>query len=227
MAKTLEINNKSIIFFDCDGVLLDSNKIKTNSFKETLNKNNFDKKIINEFIDYHKKNGGISRFEKFNYLLNNLINYKFDKQKFMKSLLRDFSEISNKNLSRSKIIPGLQKFLKKLNKHNLKLYVVSGSKQSDLRSLLKEKKINHFFQGIYGSPKNKFDIITSLIKDIQSKEKNYYFGDSYLDYKVAKKFSFHFIYINGFSEDRNNQILNQCKLKFKNFKDINFDIKSY
>ena len=33
---TLEANTYDFFVFDCDGVLLDSNKLKTQSFRETL-----------------------------------------------------------------------------------------------------------------------------------------------------------------------------------------------
>ena len=50
------------IIFDCDGVILDSNELKTDSFIQLLD--NQPKKVINTFISYHKKNGGITRQKK-------------------------------------------------------------------------------------------------------------------------------------------------------------------
>ena len=61
---------KSIIF-DCDGVILNSNTIKTESFRKILS--NFDARAIQEFIDYHEKNGGLSRYIKLNYFLSNIL----------------------------------------------------------------------------------------------------------------------------------------------------------
>ena len=51
------------IIFDCDGVILDSNELKTDSFIQLLD--NQPKKVINTFISYHKKNGGITAKLKF------------------------------------------------------------------------------------------------------------------------------------------------------------------
>ena len=41
------------IVFDCDGVILNSNAIKTEAFRNILS--NYDLKAVDEFIDYHKK----------------------------------------------------------------------------------------------------------------------------------------------------------------------------
>ena len=61
---------KSLIF-DCDGVILNSNKIKTESFRKILK--NFDTCAIQEFIDYHENNGGLSRYIKLDYFLSNIL----------------------------------------------------------------------------------------------------------------------------------------------------------
>ena len=53
------------LFFDCDGLILNSNKIKTQAFKEVVSQ--YGEKASNELQNYHIKNGGISRYKKFNY----------------------------------------------------------------------------------------------------------------------------------------------------------------
>ena len=73
---------KSIIF-DCDGVILNSNKIKTESFRKILR--NFDKRAIQEFIDYHENNGGLSRYIKLDYLKNKLNLKKYCQSKQMRN----------------------------------------------------------------------------------------------------------------------------------------------
>ena len=58
------------LIFDCDGVILNSNEIKTLSFREALNA--FNKNAIEEFINYHNQNGGISRYIKIKYFLDTM-----------------------------------------------------------------------------------------------------------------------------------------------------------
>ena len=61
---------KSIIF-DCDGVILNSNEIKTASFKKILVQ--FNRNAVNEFLNYHKNNGGVSRYIKIEYFLTSIL----------------------------------------------------------------------------------------------------------------------------------------------------------
>ena len=42
------LNKYKSLIFDCDGVILNSNKIKTDAFRKVLN--NFDQNAIDEFI---------------------------------------------------------------------------------------------------------------------------------------------------------------------------------
>ena len=65
------INFYKTFIFDCDGVILNSNKIKTNSFRALLS--TYDKCAVDEFIKYHKTNGGISRYEKIKYFLKKIM----------------------------------------------------------------------------------------------------------------------------------------------------------
>ena len=51
--------------FDCDGVVLNSNKLKTECFRELLNKEK--KEHVDLFIEYHVSNQGINRYEKLRY----------------------------------------------------------------------------------------------------------------------------------------------------------------
>ena len=61
---------KSLIF-DCDGVILNSNQIKTDAFKKVLKKYNTN--AVDEFITYHRKNGGVSRYIKIENFLKNIL----------------------------------------------------------------------------------------------------------------------------------------------------------
>ena len=80
----IEISKYKSLIFDCDGVILNSNKIKTDAFRKVLN--NFDQNAIDEFIKYHQTNGGISRYIKFEYFLNNILP-KYEKNKVNKEIL--------------------------------------------------------------------------------------------------------------------------------------------
>ena len=59
------------IIFDCDGVILDSNKVKTDAFYEIGRKYNDD--AARELVDFHVSNGGISRYVKLKFFIKQIL----------------------------------------------------------------------------------------------------------------------------------------------------------
>ena len=157
---------KSLIF-DCDGVILNSNKIKTEAFRKTLQKYNLH--AVDEFIKYHKENGGFSRYIKFEYFLKNILP-KYDKNlRFnefeLKILLENYSYQCKSALYNAEVAKDLSK-LRELS-GNIPWLIVSGSDQKELRDIFKYKNIEKFFDaGIFGSPDKKTDILKREIKRI-------------------------------------------------------------
>ena len=65
------MKNYSHLFFDCDGVILNSNKIKTDAFyKLALNLGELK---AEQLVNYHLENGGISRYEKIKFFQKNIL----------------------------------------------------------------------------------------------------------------------------------------------------------
>ncbi len=56
--------------FDCDGVILDSNRLKSDAFRQSLHDE--DPELVNAFISYHHAQGGVSRYVKFDYFYREL-----------------------------------------------------------------------------------------------------------------------------------------------------------
>ena len=215
----MKISLKKIEFviFDCDGVILDTNKIKTEAFKKTLNK--YPKEKIDKLIAFHKENGGVSRKIKFEYFFNNIIN-DYDPKKVDDSL-KKFKRISFQKLLLSRYIKGVLKFINILKKNNIKIFIVSGAIQAELRKIFLLKNKNRYFYEILGTPKNKIDNI-QIILDKYSLDinKGIFFGDSYTDYISAKKFKIKFIFVKEKSEWTNYKKIRKMN-KINNFLDIN------
>ena len=97
------------IIFDCDGVILNSNAIKTEAFRNILN--NYDLNAVDEFIDYHRKNGGISRYAKLEHFLKNIFP-KYSKgfnlnKDHLKILLKNYSMACRLSLCNAQVTEGL------------------------------------------------------------------------------------------------------------------------
>ena len=59
------------IIFDFDGVIVDSKEIRIRGFKNIFDE--FSESLVKSLIDYHNKNGGISRYEKIEWFYKNLL----------------------------------------------------------------------------------------------------------------------------------------------------------
>ena len=67
------------IFFDFDGVILDSMPIRDLGFREIFRM--YDDQVVEQLISYHKVNGGLSRFHKIKYFFNELLNTSISEEK--------------------------------------------------------------------------------------------------------------------------------------------------
>lgn len=186
----------STYIFDCDGVILDSNSIKSEAFYKVALP--YGKKEADSFIQYHKENGGISRFRKFEYFFSEILNSS-NCQQNIESALQDFQEIVRKSLVQCDETLGIRDFLNSLP-NTSKRIVVSGGLQSELRDVFALRDLSKYFQGIYGSPENKMDIVGNLIAGEKIVFPAVFFGDSKYDLIVANKFNIDFVFISSYTE---------------------------
>lgn len=190
------LNYKNIIF-DCDGVILNSNHIKTNGFAKLFAK--YPKEDVDRIIQYHKRHGGVSRFIKIKYFYEKVLK-KNIKDKEITKLAHKYGEITLKDLFNCELTPGFLDLLKFLKLKKYDLFVVSGSDEKDLIMLLKHKNIFNFFKLIKGSPKNKEENFIDIFPSKSDRKKSVYIGDSEYDYKSSLNVGLDFIFMQRFSE---------------------------
>jgi beta-phosphoglucomutase-like phosphatase (HAD superfamily) len=67
------------IFWDFDGVILDSMPIRDFGFVKIFE--DFDKELVDKLLEYHTLNGGLSRYVKIRYFYNTLLNVEVSDEK--------------------------------------------------------------------------------------------------------------------------------------------------
>ena len=208
------MKNYSHLFFDCDGVILNSNKIKTDAFyKLALN---FGELQAQKLVNHHLENGGISRYEKIKFFQKNILKNK--NIKLYQELVDNYGTIVKEKLMKAEISKGVFKI--KQFFPNSKITVVSGSDQNELRWLFKEKRIDHLFNnGIFGSPKNKIEILEEIFSKFKGEEQSIFIGDSKYDFEVSKIFKIDFAFISEWSDLSDWTKFARIN-KIKTFKDI-------
>lgn len=180
-----EFTGKNNILWDFDGVLMDSMPIRDQGFYEVLKK--YPRTEVEELMNFHRKNGGLSRYVKFRYFFEEVRKEKVSEAE-VKNWAYRFSVVMRKNLIKDDlIIKDSMEFVRNNHEH-FKMHIVSGSDQEELRYLCKENNIASFFNSIHGSPTPKISLVEQVIKkNGYKKEETILIGDSVNDYEAAKK----------------------------------------
>jgi len=191
------------LIFDCDGVVLNSNTIKTNAFRAVTLP--YGESASAVFMKYHKENGGVSRYKKFKHFVKVILpNYApgffiRDTPEFLRSLAAQYAKEIRMGLLQCEVASGLTKFREAMP--NTRWLIVSGADQTELRELFYQRGMSHYFDaGIYGSPEDKLNIVEGLIKSGQIPLPALFLGDSLLDYEVSKAFGLDFIFVHEWTE---------------------------
>ncbi|ACF14591.1 HAD-superfamily hydrolase, subfamily IA, variant 1 [Chloroherpeton thalassium ATCC 35110] len=183
--------NYKTIFWDFDGVLMESNTIRDIGFRKVLQ--NYPSEQVEQLIVFHKKNGGLSRYVKFRYFFEDIRFEKVDEEKIYQ-LADDFSVLMrNLLIDNSLLIDETIAFVKD-NYDKYDMYIVSGSDERELRFLCEKLFIDKYFKGIYGSPTPKTALIEKVLRENTAylREECVLVGDSINDYEAAKQNSIHF-----------------------------------
>ena len=182
--------------FDCDGVLLESNSLKSQGFYDVTR--SYGAAAAEALRDYHRQYGGVSRYEKMRYFITDILKQEFD-EKLHKHLVNAYGDYCYKKMIEAKETPSLRDLLEIVSKSGT-CFVVSGGKEKELQEVFTHKGLDKYFKGIFGSPRNKMEIVSALISANKISSPAVFVGDSRYDYSVAEAFGFDFIFMTQFSE---------------------------
>ncbi|MBF0378164.1 MAG: HAD family hydrolase [Desulfamplus sp.] len=172
------------VFFDFDGVILDSVNVKTEAFAKMFR--SYGSEVEQKVVDYHLAHCGISRFNKFRYYYETLLNTPITEEELI-NLGDKFSDLVLQGVLESPYIEGALESLQLLNRQNIPAFVVSGTPEEELKLIIKRRNIEMLFKEVHGSPRLKNEII----QDIQRKysiepSRTLFIGDAMTDYNAAK-----------------------------------------
>jgi len=177
------------VIFDLDGVIIESAEIKTKAF-ELLFADYPDK--VQEIVDYHKRNAGISRFVKFRYFYENILGQELSSEKEAE-LGERFSQIVLEQVRKAPLVPGALDFLNR-NKDRYQLFVASGTPDEELRDIMDHRQLTRFFREIHGTPRLKEEIIADILARYSLERGECVFvGDAESDRVAAQKTGISFI----------------------------------
>lgn len=203
------MQNYKVILWDFDGVIMDSMPVRDMGFEIVLQK--YPKDQLGLLMDYHRNNGGLSRYNKFRYFFEEIRKEAVTDAE-INLLAEEFSRVMLQNLlDENLLIEDSVKFIKK-NYANYKMHIVSGSDGNELRYICDKLGLSKYFISIHGSPTPKVQLVEKLLADNEYKiEDTCLIGDSLNDLEAANVNNIAFLGYN------NGKLENISKLYIKSF----------
>lgn len=185
--------NRGALFFDFDGVIVDSVNIKAKAFTDLWSFANKEEKTYIE--KYHNLHGGVSRTVKIKHFLTELF-FIPPTENNMKKYETKFSKLVKNSVINCDYIPGVIDFIEA--NESLPKYVISGTPQDELTEILEKRDLTKYFNGILGTPIKKEAHLSGLISKYKYNPENcLFFGDAMTDYNAAKACNVQCVLINS------------------------------
>lgn len=180
----INLKDKKNILWDFDGVIMDSMPVRNRGFELVLK--DYPKEQVQELMDFHLKNGGLSRYVKFRHFFEEIRKESITEHE-IKSWSESFSKVMKSNLINSDLlIQDSLEFIKRVS-NDYEMHIVSGSDGEELRFLCKENGISAYFDTINGSPTPKIELVKNIIEGKEYDLDSYILiGDSKNDYEAAQ-----------------------------------------
>jgi HAD superfamily hydrolase (TIGR01549 family) len=186
-----KLNKIQTLFWDFDGVIMNSNAVRDRGFKEVVKE--YPQPEIDALMDFHRRNGGLSRYVKFRHFFENIRGESITEAEV--NIWADkFSEIMMQTLIKPDLLIDETLNFIKANIKKYTMHIVSGSDQTELRHICKSLDIAQYFLSIHGSPTPKNSLVANLLEEMSyNKSTCLLIGDSKNDFEAAQVNGIHFM----------------------------------
>ena len=201
--KPFDLKPYKTIVFDCDGVVLNSNKVKVHAYYEVAIRNGGTPEQAQAFVDHHVAKGSFPRNGKIEFYLKNIVNQPVTPEKIAQYILT-FEEILDKTLMECEIAAGL--FALKTATPKARWMLLSGGDQAEFRRVFPRRFVeNHnladlFEAGIFGGPDIKEDVLAREKTNGNIQLPALFVGDSKYDHQAAKSAGLDFVFLSDWTE---------------------------
>ena len=170
------------VFFDFDGVLVESNEVKIDAFRRLYEP--YGEDVVERVIAEHVRHEGVSRVVKLERFHREFLGITLDDDS-LAELAQVYSGMVEDVVVACDAVPGAAEALDAWSGH-CPLYVVSGTPQDELRRIAQRRGLDGYFASVFGSPRVKPDIVGDELRRIGvTADRVLFVGDSLTDYDCA------------------------------------------
>lgn len=172
------------IFFDFDGVVLDTTKLKTEAFAAMYRAHGA--QLEAAVVAHHRAHGGISRVHKLRYFEEELLGRSLDAQR-LAALCEDFNARSHAAVLAAPFIPGARETLESVATSDMPAFIVSGTPQKELEQVVDHRQLRAYFAEVHGSPPLKPPILRDILTRYHfAPDRCLFIGDAMTDHDAAQ-----------------------------------------
>jgi phosphoglycolate phosphatase-like HAD superfamily hydrolase len=190
------------VIFDFDGVVLDSNRLKTDAFGTVLAEAGFSAGAVERFLAYQTRNFGRSRYLLFDDFLRDFAGDEMG-DRDRDHLLAAFGRACVDGYGQVAETDGVRDLLDALRAVGARLFVASGSDQEELRGVVAARGLAAYFEDVLGSPMRKTDCVRAILQGLGDPERvaggAWFVGDAVADLQAAEDHSVPFVYLRRYS----------------------------
>lgn len=171
------------IIFDFDGVIVESEEIKTQAFSELYRP--YGKEITEKVVRFHAHNGGLSRYYKFRYFQQHFLAKPPLTESEEKELDKRFSELVVDAIIAAQTVPGSLELIQQ-QAGRIPLFIASGTPETELKIIIERRGLISYFTKVRGAPALKKDILAEFLSTYALQpEEVLMIGDAMADYEGA------------------------------------------
>ncbi|MEL7021808.1 MAG: HAD hydrolase-like protein [Bacteroidota bacterium] len=177
------------IFFDFDGVIVDSVELKTAAFRQMYLP--YGEDIAQQVVDDHLLHGGVSRYAKFPKWHKKYLGIDIDDAK-LRELANTYSRLVLAGVLTAPEVPGVRDFLDTHHQH-IRSWVITGTPDTEIQRIAQQKDLTRFFVALHGSPTNKKQWIDQILDQYEiDPQQTLFIGDATTDWEAAQYGGLHF-----------------------------------
>lgn len=185
-----------LVFFDCDGVIFDSNGFKLAAMDRVLS--DYPEPLRQSMASFWRNNGGMSRHVKFEHFFRELAPSP-DWESLTRAAVERFGEYSLDGYRHVDALPGALALMQSIGRE--RLVVVSGADQAELHQVFQLKQLDPLVSEVLGAPIKKLDLVKTVLEARGLRARDTLFiGDGARDFEVCQTLRMPFVYLHQYSE---------------------------